>query len=357
MLGSIIGAGVNSLFNHFSQQAAAKKQYEYQLDLNNRQNKFEAEEAEKARQFQEKMYDKDYEQHTYGTMRKQMEDAGLSIGLMYGMGGSQGVGGSGVGSSAQGHASASPGVHVGAAQIDPLALSQIQLNKSMANVNEAQEEKIAAETKQLGETGEKTRAETKLIEETRNQLIQNGKLDRYKKFMDMAQQAYKNTSSGNENFEYQFEDMHMKIDGQSYTAKQIGNEIVETLADIGMKQAGMSKLIAETIKADKETEKIAQDILLDIERNKQRWMELGIMNANYKLDVEKFNLELTKADRDYEINLEKLAQNLGAMGDAMQRHLDNLTLEERRLEMQGQINLANTLLGFGKMMGVLAGAM
>ena len=74
--------GITSLFG------GDKKQLEMQKELNEQAARLNYEygemAAENAYKRQLAMYERSYQDQSYSAMRKQMEDAGLSVGLMYG---------------------------------------------------------------------------------------------------------------------------------------------------------------------------------------------------------------------------------------------------------------------------------
>lgn len=97
-------------------------------------------------------YRTDYELHTYSAMRKQMEEAGLSVGLMYGGGGSAGVGGGTSGGSAQaqvGLGSASSPIPM---PLDPMTVSNLKTAQKQRELIDAQTKKENAQAENLGAT-------------------------------------------------------------------------------------------------------------------------------------------------------------------------------------------------------------
>lgn len=162
---AIIGAGMAA------SQAAGKKggwvgtlldplgifkdtQREDQMALNEQAARLNYEYGEKAAENQYNrqlaMYTRSYEDQSYKAMRKQVEDAGLSVGLMYGNSGSGGQGGatSGVPMGATGGAVAGQApsqAQRSAATMEAMAMglqltkarSEIKVNESIAEKNEA----------------------------------------------------------------------------------------------------------------------------------------------------------------------------------------------------------------------------
>ncbi|UPW41142.1 DNA pilot protein [Sigmofec virus UA08Rod_5365] len=97
-----VGGLVGGVLNLFGGDARRRKlmqdQYSMQAALNEQAAKLNYEYGEEAAknafQRQLEMYQRSYKDQSYEAMRKQMEDAGLSVGLMYGKGASGGAGGS-----------------------------------------------------------------------------------------------------------------------------------------------------------------------------------------------------------------------------------------------------------------------
>ena len=87
------GAGILGLFG-IGNRKRAKRQLENQIKLNEAANESNYRWGEKAAEnaFKRQMeaYERSYEDQSYAAMRKQMEEAGLSVGLMYGGSGSGG---------------------------------------------------------------------------------------------------------------------------------------------------------------------------------------------------------------------------------------------------------------------------
>lgn len=96
LAGGLAGAavsGISSLFQP-SKKKLIKWQKDAQMELNEQAAGLNYDYGEKAAQNaynrQMQMYERSYEDQSYQAMRKQMENAGLSVGLMYGNGGSGG---------------------------------------------------------------------------------------------------------------------------------------------------------------------------------------------------------------------------------------------------------------------------
>ena len=110
------------------------------------------------------MYERSYQDQSYSAMRQQMEDAGLSVGLMYGGGGSGGAGGATTGApqgetggAEAGHADSPAAQQTAAIQQAQLGLGLVSMKKDLA-LKDAQIEEVNA-------TAEAKRAEAGLSTE------------------------------------------------------------------------------------------------------------------------------------------------------------------------------------------------
>lgn len=123
---SALASGVVGALGTSLQAQRNKDAAKYEAELNEQA-------AENAFFRTNQLYDKDYQLHTYKAMREQMEEAGLSPGLIYGKGGSAGIGGGSTGNAAQGGASVN-GVGMNAMQImSPRDLAGADLAEAQAD--------------------------------------------------------------------------------------------------------------------------------------------------------------------------------------------------------------------------------
>lgn len=95
-IGGLVSSGIQGLASLFgpSQKKLIKWQKEAQMELNEQaaatNYEYGEKSAENAYKRQMEMYERSYQDQSYAAQRKQMEDAGLSVGLMYGGGGAGG---------------------------------------------------------------------------------------------------------------------------------------------------------------------------------------------------------------------------------------------------------------------------
>lgn len=167
-LASGISGAVSGLFGALGAGKKEKRQLEMQKELNEQAAKLNYEYGEKAAENaykrQMEMYERSYRDQSYSAMRQQMEDAGLSIGLMYGGGGNGGAGGATTGApqgetggAEAGRADSPAAQQAAATQQAQLGLGLVSMKKDLA-LKDAQIEEINA-------TAEAKRAEAGLTAE------------------------------------------------------------------------------------------------------------------------------------------------------------------------------------------------
>lgn len=167
-LASGISGAVSGLFGATGAGKKGRRQLEMQKELNEQAAKLNYEYGEKAAKNaykrQMEMYERSYQDQSYSAMRKQMEDAGLSVGLMYGGGGPGGAGGATTGApqgetggAESGRADSPAAQQAAAIQQAQLGLGLVSMKKDLA-LKDAQIEEINA-------TAEAKRAEAGLTAE------------------------------------------------------------------------------------------------------------------------------------------------------------------------------------------------
>lgn len=151
-LGGLISGGLSSIASSLFGPSISKQirlQKEAQMELNEQAARlnydYGEKSAENAYNRQMEMYERSYEDQSYKAMRKQMEEAGLSVGLMYGQGGSGGGAGS-MSGAPQGATGGAIAGDAGAALATSVELKRLQ-NESMvakaeANLKNAQAQNV-----------------------------------------------------------------------------------------------------------------------------------------------------------------------------------------------------------------------
>lgn len=182
--GGIISSALNLAFPN----AGIKRRWKYEQKAMDKQAEINEAAAQAAFQreseFNERMYEKDYALHTQSAMRKQLEDAGLSVGLMYGMGGAGGAGGGSTSAnSASGGIGGVQGPQGSPLGLDPMLGANIRLAESQAKLNEA---KANEAEKNAGKTEAETETENKL----RDSLVASKYYEALKTFIETAKEKW-----------------------------------------------------------------------------------------------------------------------------------------------------------------------
>lgn len=195
-VGSIFGLGYNQ---RLKKQIKAQKQLmDHSAKLSYDYNELA---AQNAYQRQMEMYERSYQDQSYAAMRKQMEDAGLSVGLMYSGSGSGGGEGSTSGAP-QGQAAVSGGnananiadiVQMGGLGLQLKGLQKdLQLKDAQINEINATAEAKRAEA---GLTSEKKITEMQSREATIRDIFETGK----SKWITNLRALYEDTTESGEN--------------------------------------------------------------------------------------------------------------------------------------------------------------
>lgn len=120
------------------------------------------------------MYERSYQDQSYNAMRKQMEDAGLSIGLMYGGGGTGGTGGATTGAPQGETGGAEAGRADGAAAQQAAAIQQAQMGLGLVSMKKDLAMKDA-QIDEINAAAAKQRAEAAHITEQKSQKCKCGR--------------------------------------------------------------------------------------------------------------------------------------------------------------------------------------
>lgn len=295
LLGSI-GAGKR-------QREAIKAQKEAQKELNEQAASLNYEYGEKAAenayQRQLAMYQRSYEDQSYGAMVNQMKDAGLSVGLMYGGSGSGGGAGAMSGAPKGDTGGAIAGQATSAAalmeienQRKSLALQQA----SMAKDIQLKDAEIELKKKEADRTG-KEALYTEALKETED-ILRNAKAHR---------EFWEGRLNWIENLRKQFEDVTTPDeDGElKATEDMYGSyEIISKAIGTASKAASVLKTIAETGTEEQRKIAVAAEAALTNEKVKGYWKELevAIKNANSEAIIAaatKLNSETNRMDIEH----------------------------------------------------------
>ena len=276
LIGDVAGGLASSAMDALGIGSAAR-QYKYNKKLMQEQARLNEQAAEKAYGRTREMYDYDYSKHTYAAMRGQMEDAGLSVGLMYGGGGSAGVGGGSTGEMAQGGASlgaVGPGADYKA---DPLILTKMKATDAEINLANANAEKARAEAKRIaGETPYG-------VEKIRQEAVRVWQENLENKFVNLIREDgitdYSIREANkvlNEEFEIGDKAMTVKEMAAEILGKQNQAKLYEKMTDT--ERAKYNQIMAEAalLKVDFETRKEMNEAQLEKLRKEARKLAIDL---------------------------------------------------------------------------------
>lgn len=288
-LASGLSGAVGGLLGNIGYGKRLKKQVNAQKQLNEQAAELNYQYGEKAAENAYKrqmaMYERSYKDQSYEAMRKQMEDAGLSVGLMYGGSGSGGGAGAMSGAPQGETGGAQAGNAEGPAAQQAANIATAELGLRMANAKADLEVK-KAQIKDIEASAEAKRAEAglkteqKITElEQRNALIEKLKQEGMSTWIKNVQENWKAfagkdwggepgkvTKYGQENEIYGF----YGIAENSYISEQQSVEL--------------AKAIAETNRAN-ETGKAAKALAeLNSARANGYWQELINATMHAKAD-------------------------------------------------------------------------
>lgn len=316
-----IGTGLGMIGNIGAgrrQRKAIEAQKNAQKELNEQAAQINYEYGEKAAenayQRQLAMYQRSYEDQTYGAMVDQMKDAGLSVGLMYGGSGSGGGAGamSGAPKADTGGAIAGQAANAAALmevenQRKSLALQQV----SMAKDIQLKDAEIRLKEKEADKAG-KEALYTEALTETEN-ILRNAKAHR---------EFWEGRLNWIENLRKQFEDVTTpNEDGElKATEDMYGNyEIISKAIGTASKAASILKVIAETGTEEQRKIAIAAEAALTNEKAKGYWKELevAIKNANSEAIIAaatKLNSETNRMDIEHKYGVKMTAKQWIELG-------------------------------------------
>lgn len=302
-LASGISGAIGGLLGGIGAKKRLKRQVDAQKQLNEQAAKLNYEYGEKAAenayQRQMEMYERSYQDQSYGAMRQQMEDAGLSVGLMYGGGGNGGAGGATTGApkaetgGAEAGRADSPATQQEAAiQQAQLGLGLISMKKDLA-LKDAQIEEINA-------TAEKQRAEAAHITEqkitevqSRDWIVRGAKEIAHTQYIDRLRKEFEDTQPAEGGKDMEWNDLQFG----AYKIIYDGMRNQET-------RVGVLEAISRTNKNDEERNAAKALARLNNTKADGYWRELQIElikgNALAAMAAaQKLNAEMKKLDLEH----------------------------------------------------------
>ena len=306
-----IGAGKRQKKAIEAQKNAQKELNEQAASLN---YEYGERAAENAYQRQLAMYQRSYEDQSYSAMVNQMENAGLSVGLMYGGNGNGGGAGAMSGAPKADTGGAMAGQAASAAalmevenQRKSLALQQA----SMAKDIQLKDAEIELKEKEADKAG-KEALYTEALTETED-ILRDAKSHR---------EFWEGRLSWIENLRKQFEDVTTASeDGElNATEDMYGNyEIISKAIGTASKAASVLKVIAETGTEEQRKVAVAAEAALTNEKVKGYWKELevAIKNADSQAIIaaaSKLNAETQRIDTQHKYGIDMTAKQWIELG-------------------------------------------
>lgn len=197
-IGGLLSLGKN-LFGP-SEEELMQKQHQYELEKMEVQNKYNLENAAIAQQYGKDMWD----YTNFENQRKHLENAGLSVGLMYGKGGAGGA--TAAGATPAGVAQGNSNAVAMGLQLRSIQLQALQQSAEIAKVN--------AETKNIEANTEKIEEETENTKELREQIIaqtenlkENTKLTAFSNYLNELKKNSTDYKEGKDFSEYYIENI------------------------------------------------------------------------------------------------------------------------------------------------------
>lgn len=302
-LASGLSGAISGLFGGIGYGNKLKKQVEAQKQLNEQAAKLNYEYGEKAAenayQRQMQMYERSYQDQSYSAMRQQMEDAGLSVGLMYGGGGSGGAGGATTGApqgetggAEAGRADSPAAQQAVAVQQAQLGLGLVSMKKDLA-IKDAQIEEINA-------TAEAKRAEAANLTEKsitemqqRDWIVRGAKEIAHAHYIDRLRKEYEDTQPVEGGKDMEWNDVQFG----AYKIVYEGMRNQET-------RVGVLEAISRTNKNDEERNAAKALARLNNAKAEGYWRELQIElikgNAMAAMAAaQKLNAEMKKLDLEH----------------------------------------------------------
>lgn len=315
-LGMAIGTAAGSIFGSLMGNKMQQDQFGNQLTLMKTQHEYNEASANAA---QARAYEM-WEKTNYAAQIEQMKKAGLSPALMYGQAGA----GGGTVSGAQGQGTSQPtdrsiemklkGQEMGL-QLANLA-SQIKLNESQANKNNAEADKTAGVDTELAKTSIEN-----LISQTKNEKDRNVLIWADKRFKeaaaDMQEASAKLASGQNAKIGYEIKLIQKSLDKMEIDMNgvELDNELKRRVIDSKVQEAEMSvKALMNSILVgnsqirlnNQNAEAITDKVMQDWQSIAQQWSKLQQSGQMIEIDRERMENEAKKILNDIVISGKKL---------------------------------------------------
>jgi len=268
---SLLGIGLNQQGN---QQQMAQQQQLMQQQFQNQQ----------ALNLQNQtIQQQNWDYTNYGNQVKHMENAGLNVGLMYGMGGGggQSMGSGGGGTAASGNAPQNTGPQIMAQMLQAgMMQSEIERNRAQANdLNASADKKRGVDTENISQDTQNKITANEGIK--LDNALKSGNLNTY---IETATESLNNLKLKNEN----------QVSQNKISQVEADNAVESKRLDLlgkGLENALMKTEIAGNKQATEESK----------QRIMQKWKELELQNKGLNQNQIKNNIENFKAEtaREY----------------------------------------------------------
>jgi hypothetical protein len=294
-----------------------EQQFQNEKEMMGLQNQYNQAMAQANHERNKQMWD----YTNFENQRAHLENAGLSVGLMYGTGGAGGTstaGGQGSGPGNPGTNAVGMGLQAKALELQNKQIeSQIALNMATAEKTTSEAKKIAGvDTKQAEANTEN------LIQATNNEKIRRGLILANIRYQDAMEELTRNQADAKKlefgqitqsikNLEKAWEQLDENIQGIKMDNK-VKQETIETM--VKQAQANLQKTMAEIL-TERTKGQVNAAMINDItsqintraEQMAQQWRRIKIEGGNYELNKTKFE---TEADRIYQqLDLERWRLN------------------------------------------------
>lgn len=322
-LASGVSGLVSGLIGMIGSKKREKRQLENQMKLNEAaaetNYKYGEMAAENAFQRQMEMYQQSYKDQSYSSMRKQMEDAGLSVGMMYGGGGAGGEGGATSGAP-QGSTGGAMAGDAAAIMQNELGLqqnairnreaeAQIRLAQSQADLNEAK-------AKESGAAKENTEALTQTLNEIRKFAVESQKQEALKKWLENIQEKLK-LEGDSDVIKYENKELGALIivGEDSYSRRMMTTAIDNMLEDTNLKR--QLQEYYERLGETQESIQAMNTSIAQLNNEKVRYVALEAYSdyiraiAEYKnANTNEYNAEVEKQFKNGVLKINKFLANL-----------------------------------------------
>lgn len=294
-----------------------EQQFQNEKEMMGLQNQYNQAMAQANHERNKQMWD----YTNFENQRAHLENAGLSVGLMYGNGGAGGAstaGGQGSGPGNPGTNAVGMGLQAKALELQNKQIeSQIALNMATAEKTASEARKIAGvDTKQAEANTEN------LIQATSNEKIRRGLILANIRYQDAMEELTRNQADakklefgqitqGIKNLEKAWEQLDANVKGLRMD-NRVKQETIETM--VKQAQANLQKTMAEILTERTKGQvnaatinDITSQINTRAEQMAQQWRRIRIEGGNYELNRTKFE---TEADRMYQqLGLERWRLN------------------------------------------------